>query len=198
MYQQVMELAEKVSELERRLSNQIITGKIIAVDDDSAKVRVKSGEIETGWRPWVTTRAGDDQSWWAPSVGEQVLLLSPSGLIENSIVLPSIFQNAIPPGQTSDQIAALAFSDGTIIEYDKTAKILTVNVAPASAKLHLIAAGDISIQSGGTLALQGATVTIDGPVTQVGGDMTSDGTSAQTHTHTDTAGTGAGTTSGPN
>jgi len=164
-----MELAEKVTELERRLTNQIITGKIIAVDDATAKVRVKSGEIETGWRPWVTTRAGDDQSWWAPSAGEQVLLLSPSGLIENSIVLPSIFQNAIPPGQTSDQIAALAFSDGTSIEYDKGAKKLTVNVAPAGAKLHLIAkggvdlnsSGDINITAVGNVNISGANVNLN-------------------------------------
>ncbi|EPA9011633.1 phage baseplate assembly protein V, partial [Escherichia coli] len=42
----------------RLLSNIIRTGIISEVDEKSWRVRVRSGELETGWLRWNTTRAG--------------------------------------------------------------------------------------------------------------------------------------------
>ncbi len=41
----------------RLLSNIIRTGIISEVDEKSWCVRVRSGELETGWLRWNTTRA---------------------------------------------------------------------------------------------------------------------------------------------
>ncbi|EMX66463.1 phage baseplate assembly V family protein [Escherichia coli Jurua 18/11] len=46
------------AELMRLLSNIIRTGIISEVDEESWCVRVRSGELETGWLRWNTTRAG--------------------------------------------------------------------------------------------------------------------------------------------
>ncbi|MDM4995756.1 hypothetical protein QT351_12795 [Escherichia coli] len=45
------------AELMRLLSNIIRTGIISEVDEESWCVRVRSGELETGWLRWNTTRA---------------------------------------------------------------------------------------------------------------------------------------------
>lgn len=65
-----------VSELDRRLTQLIRLGTIAEVDVEYAKVKVKLGENQTGWRPWLTT-AGRLKTWNPPVVGEQVVVLSP-------------------------------------------------------------------------------------------------------------------------
>ncbi|HFT3798275.1 TPA: phage baseplate assembly protein V, partial [Shigella sonnei] len=62
------------AELMRLLSNIIRTGIISEVDEESWCVRVRSGELETGWLRWNTTRAGDFNVWFPPSPGEQVAI----------------------------------------------------------------------------------------------------------------------------
>ena len=52
---------------------------IVEADYEQAKVKVKMGDIITHWLPWLTVRAHNNKTWWAPEVGEQVLLLAPSG-----------------------------------------------------------------------------------------------------------------------
>ncbi|MGC9826695.1 phage baseplate assembly protein V, partial [Escherichia coli] len=44
------------------------------VDEKSWCVRVRSGELETGWLRWNTTRAGAFNVWLPPSPGEQVVI----------------------------------------------------------------------------------------------------------------------------
>ncbi len=55
------------AELMRLLSNIIRTGIISEVDEESWCVRVRSGELETGWLRWNTTRAGAFNVWLPPS-----------------------------------------------------------------------------------------------------------------------------------
>ncbi len=60
----------------RLLRNLIRTGVVVEVDLDDGRCRVQTGGIVTDWLQWLTTRAGRSRVWWAPSVGEQVLLLA--------------------------------------------------------------------------------------------------------------------------
>ena len=61
-----------------------------------AKLKVKIGDITTDWLPWLTHRASNDTSWWAPEVGEQVIVLAPSGELHQAVIMPSIYQSAHP------------------------------------------------------------------------------------------------------
>ncbi len=194
------DILERLAELERRMANIVLTGTIIEADYSIARVRVKAGEIETGWLPWITQRASKDSDWWAPEVGEQVLLLCPNGSPELGVVQPAIYQTAHPAPESNENVRKAVFEDGTAISYDRTAHLLTINVAGGvGAKFHLISEGDGEITSTGDLKLKGATITMEGPVTQTGGDMTSDGISAQGHTHAINSGSSApGPTAGPN
>lgn len=75
----------------RLLRNLIRTGVVVEVDLDDGRCRVQTGGIVTDWLQWLTTRAGRSRVWWAPSVGEQVLLLAVGGELDTAFVLPGIF-----------------------------------------------------------------------------------------------------------
>ncbi len=63
-----------IAELNRKLANIIRIGLIKEVDYEKARVRVKVGEFLTDWLPWITARAGEDRSWFAPNIDEQVVI----------------------------------------------------------------------------------------------------------------------------
>ena len=91
-------------EVDRRLANIVTLGSIAAVDVANAVAQVQIGGILTDWLPWLTARAGNDITWWAPEVGEQVVILSPSGDLAQGVVLPGLYQTAHPaPSNSADQ-----------------------------------------------------------------------------------------------
>lgn len=149
-----------VAELERRISNLLRIGTIEQIDTAAARVRVRSGDILTAWLPWLTQRAGQDLTWWAPDIGEQVLVLSPGGELAAGLVLPSLYQSANPaPGDNQDK-QITQYKDGTKIEYDRAAGLLTVD---AVGDITIKAAGSVTLEAGGPVLVKAPEVTIDTP-----------------------------------
>lgn len=68
-----------IAEIYRLLNNLHRTGTILEVNLTDGLCRVQTGELQTTWLNWLTSRGGRSRTWWAPSVGEQVLLLSIGG-----------------------------------------------------------------------------------------------------------------------
>ena len=91
----------EITELNRRLANLIRLGKVEEIDLAAARVKVRIGELLTAPLPWLTQKAGADKSWWAPEVGEQIVVFSPSGDPAQGVVLGAIFQQAFPPPEAS-------------------------------------------------------------------------------------------------
>ena len=92
------------AELMRLLSNIIRTGIISEVDEKSWRVRVRSGELETGWLRWNTTRAGAFNVWLPPSPGEQVVIACIGGNPETAMIIGSLWSDASPaPGQKPER-----------------------------------------------------------------------------------------------
>ncbi|OEU65818.1 MAG: hypothetical protein BA863_09005 [Desulfovibrio sp. S3730MH75] len=147
-------LEYRLGELERQMNNVLRYGAICEADYPNARVRVKCGDNITGWLPWFTTRASNDVSWWAPEVGEQVMLLSPSGDLAQAAVLPSIFQVAHPACADRPTIERKVYDDGAVIEYDREAHQLHAYV-PGDALLEVdhdvtvVAGNDISATAEG-------------------------------------------------
>jgi len=170
--------AQIISDILRRLENLIRIGTIAEVDTATALVRVayavdnSGADVLSAWRPWLTHRAGPDSDWWAPEVGEQVLLLSPSGDLSMAIVLPAIYQDDFLPPAASADVRHIKFSDGAVIEYDRAAHHLKA-VLPAGATTELVSDGGISIV--GDIAVEGSiTATVD--ITATGEVSDTDGT----------------------
>ena len=107
-----------LSELDRRLANLIKLGTIQEIDHKKARVRIQMGKICTDWLPWVTSRAGNLRSWSPPNIGEQVVVMSPSGDLGQGVVLPSLYQSKHPAPSHKDTVTSLTFPDGTHLTYD--------------------------------------------------------------------------------
>ena len=107
-----------LAELNSRVANLLRLGTILAVDLPRARCKVQSGRLETGWLRWATARAGTTRTWDPPTVGEQCMLLSPSGNTENGIVLFGINSELIKPPSQSADIHRPDWPDGALCEYD--------------------------------------------------------------------------------
>ena len=133
-----------ISELNRRLANLIRLGSIVKADYTNARLKIKSGSLLSGWLPWISVRAGNDRSWWAPETGEQVLIFSPSGDLAQGVVLPGIYQNAYPAPAKNPDHNQITYSDGAIFNYDRHRHHWNIHL-PAGATITLVAAGGVSI-----------------------------------------------------
>lgn len=175
-----LDLEYRVAELERLLHNLIRIGTVAEADYTAALVRVRSGDLLTGWRPWLTQRAMSDRSWWAPRVGEQVVLLSPSGDPAQGVVLPALGQSAAAAPADNPNIRRDVYPDGAVIEYDCEAHRLHALV-PGDAALEV--SRDATVQAGRKVSadagervditapqiLLSGSIILDGPVIQGGG-----------------------------
>ena len=113
-----MNTTTQLTEILRLLRNLIRIGTVAEVDLDHALCRVATGENTTGWLNWLTLRAGQSRSWWAPSKGEQVLVLSLGGELDTGFVLPGIFSDHFPPPSASADGLYITFPDGATLHYE--------------------------------------------------------------------------------
>ncbi|PPC68825.1 phage baseplate assembly protein V [Pantoea sp. ICBG 985] len=206
----------QLTEIMRLITNLIRTGTVSAVDKDKWLCRVKTGDLETNWINWLTLRAGNTRTWWKPSVGEQVVLLSLGGNLETAFALPAIYSEAFPPPDYSEDGTTTVFKDGGWFQYEpETGQLLIRNIKSvlieASDKIELntahfvvnadqtrlnsptVITGDTAIH-GGTELNGGAK--ISGDVTQSGGQMSSNGVVVDDHDHGGVQ-RGGGRTDGP-
>jgi phage baseplate assembly protein V len=182
-----------LAELNRRMNNIIRAGTVHAVDLGKARVKVEIGALVTDWLPFPAVAAGKDRTWRAPSVGEQVLVLSPSGEMAAGFVVGSFYTNTNSAPASEDTIVRTTYRDGTVVEYDTSAHRLTATVKgdaviTASGTLAATVAGNVSVQSGATLTLKAASIVLDGPVSAsstitADDDVKAGGISLMKHVH---------------
>ena len=101
-----MQIEEFLADVEIRLANLIRTGTVVEII--GTKVKIKTGCIITKPLAYLTHRAGDCVTWWSPSVGEQVLILSPCGELNNGLVLPAIPTKDYTPQDTTKHTTHLS------------------------------------------------------------------------------------------
>lgn len=115
-----------LSDISRILRNLIRTGVVTDIDTAQALCRVETGGITTAWLHWLTPRAGRSRTWWAPSVGEQVLVLAIGGELDTAFVLPGIYSDDNPAPSASADALHISFPDGAVMEYEPETGALTV------------------------------------------------------------------------
>jgi phage baseplate assembly protein V len=128
----------------RMLENLIRFGVIAVVQMEPPRVKVKTGELTTAWLPWIAPRAGTDQVWDPPTVGEQVMLFSPSGQLANGVVFTGLFSDHIPANGNRPGLHRRTYADGTVIEYDSVAHHLNATL-PDGGTTNLTSTGGINI-----------------------------------------------------
>lgn len=199
-----MNALNTIQELARALRNMIRTGVIVETDLDAGRCRVQTGGMYTDWLQWLTHRAGRSRTWWAPSVGEQVLLLAIGGELDTAFVLPAIFSDEHPAPSASADAWHVEFPDGAVIEYEpesgalsvigiKTADISASESITATVPVVLVRAatrvtldtpevvctnklvtGTLEVQKGGKMT---------GDIEHTGGAFTSNGVQLDDHDH---------------
>lgn len=155
-----------IADLARLLENIVRFGTIEAVQMQPPRVQVKSGNITTAWRPWLNLRAGADREWDPPTIGEQVVLLSPSGNLAQGVVLTGLFSDLIPANGDRAGLHRRTYRDGAVIEYDSIAKHLRATLpgtaeviaegdidVTSNANISAVALGDINLNSGGNITI---------------------------------------------
>ncbi|MBU2713644.1 phage baseplate assembly protein V [Zooshikella harenae] len=173
-------LLYRVSQLERKLANTVIIGVIIDVDYDDALVRVKSGDFMSSWLPWLTTRAHNDLDYWAPEVGEQVIMFSPNGELEQGVVLPALYQNKFDKLANHPDIHIQRYKDNTTFIYDRKNSQLKINIA-GSGTTEIISAGGVLIK--GDVHVEG-NINSTQDITDKTRSMAEDRAIYNKHTHT--------------
>lgn len=130
--------------LSRLIENLIRLGTVAEVDLTSARVRIQSGRLLTGWLPWLALRAGEDRVWNPPTEGEQVLVLSPSGQTANAVVLCGLFSDAVPANGEAAALHRTTYRDGAVIEYDSAKHHLRA-ILPGGGSTELVSSGGITL-----------------------------------------------------
>ena len=143
-----------LAELSRKVENMIRIGTISEVDHAARRVRVQSGSLLTDWLKWRVGRAGETRTWCPPTIGEQVMILSPSGELANGIVTPAIYSDAYDAPSSDASMHVIAFPDGAQITYNHTSGALAVS----GIKTAIVRAEE--------------SVTVDCPQTTATGDVT--------------------------
>lgn len=139
-----------IAALSRLIENLIRLGTVAEVDHGSlqdkrpARVRVQSGDLLTGWLPWLTLRAGESREWDPPTLGEQVVIFSPSGQTTQGVVLCGLFSQLLPANGDRAGLHRRTYPDGAVVEYDSAAHRLRA-ILPEGGVTDLTSPGGINI-----------------------------------------------------
>lgn len=149
---------------DRLIANLVRYGRVQAVDAAAGEATVDfDGEVVPGLS-WAKRRAGKTREWYAPSEGEQVCVLSPSGELSQGTIAYSIEQDAFPNAGDSSDYERTVFDDGTVIEYNTAENTLTIDASASS--------GTVIIKCNTATVEAAASVTIDTPETTCTGNLT--------------------------
>ena len=154
-------------EMDRRLGNILKQGTVVQLDEINARVQVEvDDELTTDWLPWFSGKAGKTSEWSPPEIGEQVMILSPSGELAQGWVMRGTYKDDAPHpfGATKTQHITL-FEDGSKTIYDLATKTMTVIcvgdvVVQAAGNINLTAVGQINLTAGTQLNLAAANINI--------------------------------------
>jgi phage baseplate assembly protein V len=132
-----------IAELSRKLENMIRIGTIAEIDHAARRVRVDSGALTTDWLKWRAGRAGATLTWEPPTLGEQVMILSPSGELANGIVMPSIYSDAHDAPDSSPDTHVTQYQDGAVVSYNHNSGALSVTGIKSAS---IAASGNVSVE----------------------------------------------------
>ncbi|MEC4559740.1 phage baseplate assembly protein V [Pseudomonas inefficax] len=126
------------AQMDRMLAGLVIPCYVVAVDLVAAKVRVSDGGAWTSaWVRWHAQAAGKARHWRAPSLGEQGVLVSPSGEPAQGTFVPGLYGNAGPPPDNRDHVETWRFEDGGSLVYDWAANSYTIKLPTGTVNIEV-------------------------------------------------------------
>lgn len=165
------------AEHDRMIAGLIKSCYVVAVDLAASPptCRVSDGQWVSAWVRWHSVAAGQARHWRAPSMGEQGVLVSPSGELAMGTFVPGLYGDAGPPPDNRDHVEVWRFEDGGSLVYDWLAKTYTIDL-PSGTSVTVKVGGSVfdvtpdQIRAVSTEIVLVGPVTIDGPL-KVSGDI---------------------------
>lgn len=129
---------------DRMLADTVLPCLVVAVDLGAARVRVSDGgDWTSAWVRWHSQAAGKARHWRIPSMGEQGVLISPSGNPAQGTFVAGLYGDAGAPPDNRDHVEVWRFDDGGELVYDWEAKSYTIKLPT----------GTVTIEVGGSKAV---------------------------------------------
>lgn len=110
------DMMRDIADINRRIANSVRYGTVTAVDPSTGTAKVSfGGDTESAWLPVSSFRAGGARVWAPTVVGEQVMVVSPSGDTTQGVISGSIPSNAFPsPSSDGDEGLRIEMGAATI------------------------------------------------------------------------------------
>lgn len=138
----------RLEELERRVAQMVVRGKVIAVDHARHVARVAyGGGMTTAWLQWKPIRTGRATVWWSPEIGEGVTVIS-EGDLSLGEILPGSYHTAMPAPSSDPDLFLIAWGDGSTMSHHRGNKHFDLKVAGP---------GTATVTAEGGVLIKGAT-----------------------------------------
>ena len=160
-------------DMERRLAEMLRLGVVSDIDysdPQKPRVRVKSGDCETGWIPWTALRAGRARTWEPLKKGEQVLVASPSGDMAQGVIVGSVPYADLPAPSTSESETVTQWAGGAKQVFDDATNTLRWEI-PAGGKFQFVCGGSSIEMTADAVAIKTTKLTGDAPDTEFTGNV---------------------------
>ncbi len=138
------------------IANLIRIGTVERVDLARARARVRLGnDLVTDDLAWLSA-AGDTKTWRPPTIGEQVIVLSPSGELAAGVILAGMYRASKPAPSTMPD-NQVVFADGSKVTWEDSKLRIE-----AAGDLTITAVDNLTIEAGGDLVVRAADTTVEG------------------------------------
>jgi phage baseplate assembly protein V len=137
----IEELSEETEDLRRRLQSIIRLGRVIAVHESGALIKVQHGQLKTPFIRWFAYAAGETSDYRCPSIGEQAVLLN-YGAGNNgtqTVALIGLFSDNFPAPSKDPNEIIRCYPDGSLVSYHTQKHLMVVK-----------SVGDLSVDIGGS------------------------------------------------
>lgn len=148
-----MNLSPTISDSQRRLHNLATIGTVFEIDSNNQTMRLNVGELQTDHLPIPTVSAGQVRIWRCPSIGEQFLLISPSGDLANAIPVVSLFSEHNPTPSTDQNEIFVRFNDSDLLKIHTTDSQLHLTIDNTTLDSTVLITGDLTVN--GTIHADG-------------------------------------------
>lgn len=170
------------AETQRRLHNIATIGTVIKIDADKALMRLAVGDNETDWVNIPSIAAGAISVWRCPSIGEQYLLVSPSGDLANAIPVISLYSEHNPSPSTDPNEIRIRYNDTDFCSIDVVNSQLTMHISQITNQAATSIVWDTpSATLTGNLQVDGSINC--GKSIAAADEVTANGINLTTHTH---------------
>ena len=118
-------MTQLIDELGRRIAGMLRVGVISAVEhahtEDGVhrpRLRVRSGDITTGWLPWPGHLGRNRVDWMPLVIGQEVLIAAPSGDLSQAVVIALLHVASDPPPSMDETEDVVRFRSGSTVRHD--------------------------------------------------------------------------------